>query len=344
MSDKNVLDISWGAIAKIFFALVIFYLLYQITDILVWFLFALVISVLFNPLIEFLKNLRIPRPVAVLSVYFVFFGILTVLIYLGTPVFYEEIRRFSNLLPEYIERISPFLPYIGVEEFATVDEFVELLRESSERIAANIFNVLAVIFGGITTGLFIITLAIFLSLEGNNIENAIRFLTPEKKKETALSVWAKCRSQVNKWFALRIFACLFVGIASYIVFYIFGVNYALVFSVVAGLFNFIPFVGPWVAGIIFFLIIALDSYVKAIFVALAFIVIQFIESSVLLPMLSKRFMRVSPVLVLLAIVIGGSLWGLLGAFLAIPILGILFEYFKAYWGKKKEKEPLTAEN
>ena len=67
-------------------------------------------------------------------------------------------------------------------------------------------------------------------------------------------------------------------------------------------------------------------------------IIQAIEGSVITPALSKKIMGVSPVLVLIALVVGGSLWGLFGAFLAIPLLGIIFEFFKMFLEKKKEKK------
>ncbi len=343
MERKNVLDISWGAVLKVVLASVVVYFLYQVADILVWFVFALIISILFNPIIDFLKKMGIPRVVGVISSYLLFFSILAFLIYLGAPSIYEELKRFSGFLPDYMITISPALDYMGVEFFATMDEFIDFLKESSEELAANVFNALGSIFGGISTAAFIITMAIFLSLEGNSIEKGIKLLAPEKQRNYVLFVWKKCRTQVSMWFLTRVLAGLFVGLSSYIVFYLFGVNYAVLFSIIAGMFNFIPFVGPALASIIFFVLISLESPTTAFFVFLAFMIIQIMEGSFITPILSRRFMGVSPVLVLIAIVIGGSLWGLLGAFLAIPLLGILFEFFKVYLEKRREREEaLTA--
>jgi len=338
MAEKNILDISWGAIAKIFFALVIVYFLYQVADILVWFIFALIISILFNPVVELLRKLRIPRVIGVITVYFTFFGLLALLIYVITPGLYEEVRKFSLLLPDYIERIAPFLHYIGIEGVGTLDEIVELLRESSEEVTKSVFSALAVVFGGVSTTFFIIVMAIFLSLEGNGIEKALSLLVPENQKNYALFVWKKCRNQVSSWFLVRILACVFVGVVSFIVFHLFGVSYALLFAVIGGVFNLVPFAGPAIAGLIFFVIISLESLPQALFVLTAFMIIQAIEGSIITPTLSKKIMGVSPVLVLIAIVVGGSLWGIMGAFLAIPLLGIIFESVKVFLEKKKERE------
>ena len=74
MNNEKILDISWRTIAKIFIAVVIFYILYSVRDILIWFIFALTISVLFNPAVDFLQKRKIPRGLAVISIYVVVFG------------------------------------------------------------------------------------------------------------------------------------------------------------------------------------------------------------------------------------------------------------------------------
>ena len=337
MNEKNVLDISWGAILKIFFAFIVFYLLYQVMEVLVWFVFALIISILFNPVVTFLKKMRIPRVVGVLTSYFVLFGLIALLIAVVTPGLYLEIKKFSADIPEYMEKVSPFLQYLGVEGFTTLDELLEVLEESSEEVRKGITNALTVFFGGVSATLFIITMAIFLSLEGNGVEKAIELIFPEEQKKNILSVWKKCRNQVSNWFLVRILAGIFVAVSSFLVFYLFEVNYALLFALIGGLFNFIPFAGPAIAALIFFAVTALESITQAIFVLIAFLIIQAIESSVVSPALSKKIMGVSPVLVLIAVVVGGSLWGALGAFLAIPLMGILFEFFKVFLEKRNKE-------
>ncbi len=337
-SEKNILDISWGAILKIFLSLIVVYLLYQVADVLVWFIFALIISILFNPVVDFLKKFRIPRGISVISIYFIVFGLIALFVSIAIPNLYMEIKRFSLLLPEYIEKVAPFLQYIGVDGFQTLDELVEVLKESSEEIRTGLFSTLSVLFGGISATFFIITMAIFLSLEGNGIEKAIKLLVSEDQANNALSIWRKCRTQVSRWFLVRVLACLFVGTSTYLVFSLFGINYALVFAIIGGLFNFIPFAGPAIAGLIFFAIAFLESPTQAFFVITSFMIIQAIEGSIISPSLSKKIMGVSPVLVLIAIVVGGSLWGILGAFLAIPLLGILFESFKVFLEKRKKDE------
>ncbi len=331
------MDISWGTILKIAFAGITIYFLYQISEILVLFVFALIISILLAPGVNFLKKLGLPRSVSVLGIYLFVFSIISLFTYLSVPAFSAEIRDFSRFIPEYFDKISPVLEGLGVQAFESVEGFLDALKESSEMIAANALNALAIIFGGVFTTIFVVTMAIFLSLEENSVERVIKLIFPEKEKNQALVVWRKAKRQVTSWFLVRILACIFVGVTTYIAFYLFNVEYAFLFSLMAGLLNFIPYVGPVLGGGIFFVVILMDSAWKALFAIIAFGIIQMIESSALTPLLSKKYMGVSPVLVLFALVVGGVLWGFLGALLAIPLLGILFEFFKEFMERRKNR-------
>lgn len=337
MAKKDTLDISWGTILKLSLTGIGFFFLYQISNIIVLFVFALIISILFSPGVEFLKKVGLNHSLAVLVTYLSVFGLASFFLYLAIPAFSTEFSEFSRLVPTYFDKVSPFLEEVGVKAFESMEGFLNTLQNSSEAVAAGIVNATASIFGGFFTAIFVITMAIFLSLEGNSVERVIHLVFPEKDKNQALVVWRKAKRQVTNWFFVRILACIFVGVTSYIAFYLFDVRYALLFSMMAGLFNFIPYVGPALAGGIFFVVILIDSAWKAVFAIIAYGIIQMIEGSALSPILSKKYMGVSPVLVLIAITVGGTLWGFLGAFLAIPLLGIVFEFLKEFLERRKKR-------
>ena len=83
---------------------------------------------------------------------------------------------------------------------------------------------------------------------------------------------------------------------------------------------------------------ALDSWLKAALILAVFIIIQQIEGNILTPILTKKFIGLPPVLVLISLMIGGKLWGILGAILAIPLAGIVFEFTRDFLKKRKETE------
>jgi predicted PurR-regulated permease PerM len=149
MNTGRVLDVSWGTILKVAIAFLGFYLLYSIRDILIWCIFALIISVLFNPAINFLQRMRVPRTLSVISVYVLIFGVLGLLIYFTAPMFIFEIQQFTQLFPQYFEKLAPPLKGLGFSAFESFENFTQALQTWLTRASASILNAISIIFGGV---------------------------------------------------------------------------------------------------------------------------------------------------------------------------------------------------
>ncbi len=340
MSESRVLDISLSSIIKVALAGLFFYMLYMIRDLLVWVVFALIISILFDPAIDFLKRF-IPRLVAVVLVYFTVFGTLGAMIYLITPLFFTEVQQFSQAFPEYFEKISPPLRGLGITAFESFDTFTKTIEENLNKASSNIFTAVGTIFGGLFSTITIMAIAFFLSLEEKGAERMLRVLSPKRYEAVAINLWERSQKKVSGWFGARILASAFVGAMTFVTCYVLDINYAVSFSLFAGVFNFIPFVGPILAVAVTGVIVAADSWLKAAFFLAATVLIQQIEGNILSPVLTKKLVGLPPALVLIAVMAGAQLWGLMGALLAIPIAGIFFEFLRDFLKRKKETIVIT---
>lgn len=338
MEDRKLLDISWSTIFRIFLVVISFYLIFSIKDILVWIIFASIISVLFNPVIEFITRRRVPRVLSVIFVYLVFFGFISLVIYSIAPIFIKETKNLLIAIPHYFNTLSPFIEMFGLGTFENIEEISMLAYDSIDKMTSNMFSALIVIFGGFFSGFFVIATAFFLSLEKGIIEKGLILIFPKKYESQILSIWERAERKVSGWFGARVLASIFVGIASYITFLVFRIEYPLSLGLLSGLLNFIPYIGPAVTGVLLFLIIFPVNFLKAIFVSLTFIIIQQIEGTILTPILMRKIIGIPPAVVLISLVIGGKLWGLLGAILVIPLIAILFEFLKEFLEKKRERE------
>jgi len=341
MNGNHILDISWETIFKIGVGIFAFYILYLIRDIVVWFIFALIISILFNPAIDFLQKRRIPRLLATIFVYFLFFGFISFFIYLTSSTFIFEISDFSKNFPLYFEKISPFLKGLEVQAFENLENFVSFFSGQIEKMASNILNAIFIIFGGIASTIFILTIAIFLSLEEKPIEKSLSLLFPKKYEAYIFALWQRCQNKVSGWFLSRILGAFFVGLLSYIALLLFNVKYPFSLGLLAAVTNFVPIAGPLIAGIIIFIIVSMENFLRAIFVILIFILIQQLEGNIITPLLTKKFVNLPPVLVLISVAIGGTLWGILGAILAIPLFGIIFEFMRDFLKKKQTEKTVV---
>ncbi len=340
MSNQNLLDISWGTIFKLFVGVICLYIFYFVKDIVIWFIFALIVSILFDLPINFLTKKRIPRVLAVMFIYLSFFGILSYFIYYLSPLFISEIQNLPQTFPQYFEKISPALNSLGVGDFQNIEEFEKIFEKDFQGITSNIFVAFFAIFGGISSTIFVVTIAIFLSLEEKAVEKSLILFFPKKYEKYALSLWADCQKKVSGWFLSRMIACLFVGVACYFAFFLLNAKYPFSLGLLAGALNFIPIIGPIITAALIFLIVALDSFTQAVFVFIAFVLIQQIENNILTPLLSQRLFGLSPVLVLMSLAIGGTLWGILGAILVVPLAGIIVEFISIFLRKRKEEEAI----
>lgn len=340
-NSSKTLEVSWASLLKISVAILIFYTLYYVRDILLYFIFALIISILFDPIIDFLQRLRIPRVLGTILVYVSIFGFLAMLMYYIAPILITEINQFVQLFPYYFEKISPPFKILGVKAFENIEIFSKTLENTLLRVSDNILSSLFAIFGGIFSTLLIISIAIFLSLEEKSVLRALQLIFPEKYEEFLTGLWLKCEKKVSGWFLSRLIASAFVGAASIVLFYYFNVKYPFSLGILAGLFNFIPIIGPLITAVLIFFLIAIDSILRAIFVVIGFALIQQIENTILTPYLSKKLFDLPPVIVLLSLAFGAKLAGFLGVILGLPLTAIIYEFTKDFFKAKKERR-LTA--
>lgn len=341
MSDQaRVLDISWETILKIAVAAVIFYILFILRDVLIWVIFALIISILFEPAIKFLRKFM-PRALAVVLIYVAVFGIVGVSIYSIAPIFVAEINQFSQSFPTYFDKISPVLRGFGIEAFESFEKFIKAIEGQLSVVSSSVFSAIGVIFGGLFSTITVLSISLFLSLEEQGLEKVIRAFTPKKHEAVVLHILEKSQAKVSGWFGVRILSSIFIGLTTLLICYVLSINYGISFGLFAGVFNFIPIIGPIISGAIIALIVVADSWLKAVFFLSAFLIVQQIEGNILTPFLTRKFIGLPPVLVLIALLVGGKLWGLMGAFLAIPMAGIFFEFTRDFLKKRKDERAVV---
>lgn len=330
------MDVSWGAILKLAVAFFAFYIIYLIRDILVWVMFGLIISVLFDPAIDFLQRLRLSRTAAVFLVYISIFGLMGYLIYLIAPIFIIEIQQFTQLFPVYFEKIAPFLSGLGFDIFQSMDKFMVAVRDWLVNASSSIISSIASIFGNILLVLTVFTISIFFSLEERGMERLICLVLPRKYERNFLEVWHQSQIKISGWFATRFIGMAAVGVMTAIACVVIDIRYPIIFGFMAAILDIVPFIGPLIAGFIITLFALISSWQQALLILVVYTVINQIESNILTPILVRKFLQLPAILVLIAILIGERLWGPVGAVLAIPLFGILFDFTRDFLEKNKD--------
>ncbi len=339
MSQEQVLDISWETIAKVFAAIFALYFIYLAREIAIWFFFGLSISILLEPAINFFRKIYIPKIIAILLVYFSIFGILGLLIYFTAPIFISELKQFSSHLPDYFEKISPVLRQLGIDTAQSFNDTAKFLVGGLEQSSKGVFSAAMAFFGGVSSAVLILAVSFLLSLEEKGPEKFLALVLPKKYESQIATFFEKAQVKVASWFGARLLACLFVGIASFIIFYIFNVKYAFLLALISGVLNFIPYIGPWITAVTLAIFIAVSSssLIIVLYVLIAVFAVQAVENNLLTPLLMKKMIDLPPVLVLVSLLLGAKVFGFLGMIFAVPVFGIIYEFVKEILEKRREE-------
>lgn len=334
----TMIDITWRSLFKIAAALVLFYIVYLLRNVILWIVLGLIISTLLNPIIEILEKKKIHRIGATIIVYFSLLLVCGLFVYIIVPPMITELRIFGASFVQYFDGVPGLLSDMGFDSFRSITSFSSSLNESLIKVSSNIFNVFASLFGSIFAGITVFVLALFMSIEEKEILKGIRLVSPKEFEEEVLKRWERSQDHVVLWFGSRVLACLCVALMTFLLCVLLRIKFALSLALLAGVFNIIPMVGPIISGVIVALFALSVSFPVFVLAVVFLIIIQQIESNILVPIFTKRLTGLPTVLVLLSILIGGVLGGIIGAVLAIPLAGILFEGLRDYFNHRKNRD------
>ncbi|MFA5207684.1 MAG: AI-2E family transporter [Candidatus Paceibacterota bacterium] len=336
--EIEMIDITWRAIFKVIAAVVLFYLLYLLQDIIIWALIALFISILFDPLVDLLEKKKMGRVLAAVIVYFSSLLICGLLVFIIVPPLIQETQYFSSTFSQYFDKVPAFLDQLGINSFEGIYSLDSSLNQSLINISSNILNVFISLFGSIFAGITIFLLSLFMSIEEKEMKKGLRLITPKGFEEQVLERWDRSQHHVVAWFGSRLICCVFVAISTFILCAFLNIKFSIALAILAGILNIVPMVGPVISGIVLAALAFSISLPTAIIAIIFLFLIQQIESNVLMPVLTKKMSGLPSVVVLMALLIGGVLGGVVGAILAIPMAGIIFEGLKDYFNQRKRQD------
>ncbi len=332
--SKITVNISTTTIWRIIFIGLVLAFLYAIRDVLVLLFFSIIIASAVDLPVRRLEKIKIPRILGVLFVYLISVGIIIGLLVIFVPSLSKEIKNFSSELPGYAEGIyNKFqrLQDSSLKYQRIVKEIQGILFNLGEKLKGSFDTILAKtfgVFGGLISVIIVIVISFYLSVQKNGIQNLLKVITPKEHEPYVLSLWERAQKKMAHWLQGQLFLAFVVGLLVYLGLTLLNIRFALLLAIIAGILELVPYIGPVLSAIPAVIIALFQAPILAIWVIVLYIVVQQLENYILVPLVMKKAVSLNPVVVIIALLIGGKLLGIIGVLLAVPATAILAEFFK----------------
>lgn len=339
------IDVSTNTFLKVVIIVLGLVFLWAIRDVIILILLVFVIVAALGPIVDRLQRFKIPRFLCVIIVYSVFIGAIVALLALFVPPLIEQFKQFARDLPDLYKKLIPV--YQNIHSNPTwgslLDKPVQSLSSQLNNVANSIFSIGGSIFTGLGAIVAVIVLTFYLLLEENGIRLFIKSLAPQRKKEMVVNLFDKVSEKWGGWLRGQFLLMVAVGLVDYLGLVIFHIPFALPLALFAGFFEIVPYLGPILGAIPAILVAFTVSPWAALFIALWYLVVQQLENYILVPKVMQKAVGLSPVVTIIALIIGARLLGILGAVIAVPVAAGISVFYHE-WQRVKNKREAKDQN
>jgi len=306
-----------------------FVVIFTMGKMLVPLLAAIIIAYLLEGPIHELEHKEVPRLLSVNIVFLVFVVFMVFLVVVLLPIITRQVSQFFQELPgminkgqELLLRLPQKYPELFSEE--TIWEIISAIRGGMSQLGQSVLSVSVASIPAIITllvYLILVPLMIFFFLKDKVqiLHWLSRFLPSERRLVT--EIWREMDAQIGNYVRGKFYEIIIVGSAAFMVFELMGLNYTPLLALLVGVSVLIPYIGAAVVT----LPVALVGYFQwgfnsdFVWLMVWYVVLQFLDGNVLVPLLFSDAVNLHPVAIIMAILVFGGLWGFWGVFFAIPL-------------------------
>lgn len=311
-------------------------------DILITIIISMVLAYAINPLVNKLEEKGIKRLYGVLIIYLSIVGIFFVLAFLIIPKTGKEIKRLVTDLPMYFDRLSILIDDLYIKYSSVLgnlppmfkeieDVLIKSLRGIEKTVVEGLKSSIGVLMG-ITSKIINIILTPILTLyflvDKDAFVKKIKAFIPKKHRKETVELAINIDKSLSSFIRGRLLMSLYVGVFTSIMLLILGVDFAFVIGFITGLFDIVPYIGPFIGYIPAMFFAFIESPIKAVWVSVLFIFIQWAENNILAPKIIGENMGIHPLVILLSIIVGGGIFGVFGMIISVPLVAVFKIIYK----------------
>lgn len=344
---KNMkISISTNTMIKMLLLGVLVFAVIKLYNIILVILIAIVIASFVEFAVKKIKPYIKNRTLAVFLIYISTFSFIIAVLSVFMPVFIEEMSTLVSSLSQYIPNssiLNTFQPdtISGAKDVvsnlthnASLGDVIKSSQTLITSLSGGFMDIFGGAFGGVINFFLIIIISFYFSITEKGIENFLRIITPRDSEEYVISLWQRTEHKIGLWAQGQLLLGVIIGVLSYLGLTILGVKYSLVLAIITAFCELIPF-GILLAMVAVTLFGYLDGGVTLALLSfgLYFILHQF-ENYLIYPLIVKKIIGISPLVVILSMIIGLELAGFFGVILAIPVSVCLLEFLDDLEKKK----------
>lgn len=349
------INFTFKNIAIFFSILGILLILYKTLDIIFIFFISVLIAYILNPIVNYLENHKVKRIFGVIIIAFITSTLLFLLIGLLLPIIIDDIIYFLNNIPKYTTTIFTFidniLTYLNVEvSLDSVKAFIVERIGIITKYALNTVTTAAASVKGIVmivlNIVLIPVLVFFLLKDFPEFKGFVNKVVERLKLQGVVNHLSEFENLIGRYFRGMFFVGIVLSVLYTTVLLIVDVKGAFIFGILTGMGGMIPYVG-FAVGMISSLIataIQFQDIIHPIYVLIGFIIVQVLESTVITPKIVGDSLGLSPVIVIVALMIGGAALGLIGMILALPVAAFIKILLNKYFFRKENNNQQAIDN
>lgn len=347
MAEHQTLDISTASIIRVIILVIFFIFLYILKDVLIIFLFGLVIASAISPFANWLDQRGFPRLWGVLLLFLIVLGLIALIVSLVIPSLSADIDQLISTLPTVFEKVSVSLENVqqGAPEYLDfVSEIQNILSGLSsylQQSSQSIVGLVVAIFGGVISFIAILVISFYLSVTKKGIESFLGSIVPEQYEAYVADLWKRSEKKVGLWLQGQLLLALIVGLVVYVGLSLMGIKFALMLGLLAFAFEIVPIVGPVLAAIPAVLLAFLQGPTMGLWVIVFYVAVQQLENHILVPVVMGRTLGLNPVVVIIALLVGSQLAGIVGMILSVPVATVIVEVIDDMAKKKESRRGST---
>ncbi|ANU28255.1 AI-2E family transporter [Planococcus versutus] len=325
---------------------------------------ALVLFYLLRPVLRMLENFKISRIWGILLIFLGVVGLFTLLIVLVFPFLRSQFQNLVAEFPEYFMQLltdfDAFLRTSFVGNYYSESDFTldTLLATLPNNIADTLQNTVTSIISGLTGLISTITSVIlsivivpfilfYLLKDGEKLPEYFLKLLPPRYRDDTREVFAEADKQLGAYIQGQLIVAFCIGVMVYIGFLIIGMDYALLLGVLAMVTSVVPYIGPAIAIAPAAIIALVTSPFMLVKLAIVWTVVQLVEGNLISPQVMGKTMIVHPVTIIFVLLTAGSLFGVVGVILGIPmyaLLRVLVSHFYKLFKRRYNRHETNLEN